>query len=214
MSIDESQRKHPFIRLLIGLIALLLLSLLSICLILADDWRKLRKDISISSNLAVQPHLILDIQKSEITAILGKMILQKYPVTFVTDSQSVTRLAEKFRQSQSATQVIQIVHLLSGTETITEIELDVIAEETNLTADLIQRYIPGEMILITNTGLHLYIQTENRSTKYFTREQIRDVCWKIWNILTGTNYIHLKLTPQDAMSLYGLALKNPQIFIQ
>jgi hypothetical protein len=160
------------------------------------------------------PYLVVDMSHGKIVVELAGVALREYALTIVSDSGEAAELFNDLAARQSDIQIVQDVHLISAAETISEAELRIIAEETGLGADKIQRYIPGEMVLVTGDGLRMYVETDCPNPRTFVPERIKDIFRRIWCGLTGGDSLRLRLSAEDAMSLYGIARSSPRVTTQ
>ena len=159
------------------------------------------------------PQLVIDLQRQVIHVRLAGVALREYAFT-VPDGGMNGGFIENESPPPSEVPIVESVHLIAAAETIPQVELQIIAEETGLGADQIQRYLPGKMLLITNKGLRIYIQTDCPTAKTFRWQWIKDAFRRVWGALTWQDSLHLGMSAEDAMSLYGVAKNRPQITVR
>ncbi|MDH4155824.1 MAG: hypothetical protein OEW00_00920 [candidate division Zixibacteria bacterium] len=153
-------------------------------------------------------------QRQVIDVRLTDIVLREYAFTILDDGGMTGGFTENLSSPPSEMPIVESVYLISGAETIPEAELRIIAEETGLGADHIQRFLPGKMVLVTSEGMRIYIETECPTAKTFRWQWIKDVFGRVWCALTGGNSLHLSLSAEDAMSLYGVARSRPPVTVK
>jgi len=158
--------------------------------------------------------LVLDMSRSEISLRLGEVELRGHAFTVTSDSEAAAEFLREWPQDHSDEQIVESVHLLSAAMTISESELNVIGEETALDADDIQRFLPGRMVLITDKGSRIYIDTDCPGAEAITLERMKELFRRIWYGLTAGEPLHISMAADDAMSLYGAARTRPTVTIR
>ena len=163
-----------------------------------------------SQNLPAETYLELDLTRKIITSRMGKVKLCDYPYQMYGDSdKTVTDIGFPV-----GTMHIASVMLLSAAEVLSKDELEVIGEETNLNPEDIQRYIPGVMILKTNEGNLIVIETDCTDPIQYRIEQVKAIGTSVMSVLLGKTTLHITLHADDAMSLLGIVRNNPVMIVQ
>jgi hypothetical protein len=150
------------------------------------------------------PHLVIDLQHRKILLKLADVILREYAITTVNGLQGDTIPDNPGLQPTADGQTVRSVHLISAAEAIPQLELNVIAEETALGPDRLQRYIPREMVLVTSGNLRIHIETECANARTFFWQRVLDDLRWAWYGLLGRDSVRLGMSADDAMSLYGV----------
>jgi hypothetical protein len=183
--------------------------------LISESWagNSTLSDNSQSQKINNTPSLVLNLKHDKISVQLGNIILREYTITALSDSDSVHDVAAKYNLNQTSDLTIREVHLISTAEKLSKVEMDIISEETHTTSEKIQRYIPAKMVLEVSDGLNIYIEAECPNAQTFRREQVKDFFRRIWNKLSWNSSIHIRLSSDDAMSLYGISISEPIIII-
>ena len=194
---------------------LLLISFIFNNSLVSESWagNSTLSDNSNSPKINNTPSLVLNLKHNNISVQLGNIILREYTITVLSDSDSVHDAVAKYNSNQTAVLTIKGVHLISAAEKLSKVEMDIISEETYTTSEKIQRYIPAKMVLEISDGLYIYIEAECPNAQTIRQEQVKDFFRRIWNKLSGNSSIYIRLSSDDAMSLYGISKSEPIILI-
>jgi hypothetical protein len=97
------------------------------------------------------------------------------------------------------------VYLLAAAETIPDLELSVIMEETGLPREKVQRYTPRDLVLTTEQGVRISIHTDCANARSYLFEKVKDLARRTWSALLGRESIEITMSANDALSLWGVA---------
>ncbi|MFZ5981593.1 MAG: hypothetical protein ACOYVF_13275 [Candidatus Zixiibacteriota bacterium] len=162
---------------------------------------------------AMEPRLEIDLHRQRISVKLADVLLREYKILNAAD----TNEAEQFKGNESspgsATKVARGVLLIAATETIPPAELIILSEESGLKPEKVQRYIPRKLVLVTGDGARIIIESDCQNAKSFLWPRLKNFFGQIWAGLLGRDTLHLVLSADDAMSLYGVAVREPEIII-
>lgn len=156
-------------------------------------------------------YLVVDFSERLMTLKQSGTVLREYAFAMDEDSAVTTRLADDLNERDTTGATIEIVSLLSGAATVPEAELEIICEETHLGEEQIQRYLPTRFVIVINDGPCLHFETEIVPNKKFHLQIINDYYRRVMIFLSGRKTLHIRLAPDDAMSLYGAARDYPKV---
>lgn len=157
------------------------------------------------------PYLILDLTGRRISVVMAGVVLRQYPLQEYADTADLLEASEAWVNPPDSGRTIRRVFLLSAADVIAPTELSVIAEEFRLKEDLVQRYIPARMVLVTNDGLALRIETDVEEAHANICPRVSEAANRLWRTVTGKETLELSLNSNDAASLYATALAAPRI---
>jgi len=158
--------------------------------------------------------LIFDVTKRELFVRMGGVVLRECTFELQTASDEAAELITAWSGRVGDDRRVVNVHLLSAAPVIPQSELTIIAEETGLTEDVIQRYVPSVLVLVTDGDLVIRVETNLAGADTYLWEQLKEKLRQLKRVLTGDQALRLSLSTQDAMSLYGVAKNRPRIILQ
>lgn len=175
----------------------------------ADDLKS--KRTGRTSVIETAPYLVINMSQRVITVKLASVVLREYAFVIADDSAGA---ASVVGNTDSNRRTVKSVHLLTAAKTISEAELQIISEETGLGADMVQRFTPASMVLVISDGSRIYVEADCPDAESFLWERVKEVFRRIWYGLIGGDSIGIQLSPEDAMSLYGIALGSPAVIFE
>lgn len=158
--------------------------------------------------------LVLEPKAATLSTLYGDVVLRTYALSFEEDSLAVERLVAKLAKQSDRMARIERVYVMAAEGRLSDIELKIITEETRLPAEQVQRYIPHEMILVASDGTRLYIKTGVETESVSRRSRFREWLRSTWSGISGHGELHMQLSPDDAMSLYGVARGGPHLIVR
>jgi len=176
--------------------------------------RPTEADADRTSEITADLHLTLDMRSRELTVKLGDVVMREFCFTVLGDGDDVEDSIHEHSSTQLDTHRVMTAHLIAAAEMVPKSELQIIADETRVAADLIQRYRPGEMVIVMSDGVCIYVESECPDARPFRWEQAMDLFRRIWDRLAGNDTVRIGLSADDAMSLYGITRSKPQLIIR
>ncbi|MEW6411271.1 MAG: hypothetical protein AB1483_02230 [Candidatus Zixiibacteriota bacterium] len=208
-------------RLHAGAIALLLLMLSPVFLSGRYELSQPPENISSPSSgsagqhaAEVFPYLVLDLKTMTLSIQIEGVPLRDCRATAANDTATVGEFSRDWLESGAAIQRISRVHLLSGAKTLSQVELEAIAEVTGLSEAATQRYLPAEMIIETSEGQRLEIRTDLEGEEISALGGFEETLRRIVSTVEGKETLRLYMSGPDAMSIFGLARTHPLIILK
>jgi hypothetical protein len=160
------------------------------------------------------PYLIIDVARNTISLRLAGVALREYRFVIPSGSDSTGASVSDSKDEPSVGQTVQGVHLLSAAKAIPERELEIITEETGRKPHEIQRYIPERMVITTDDGFRIFVESDCPGAEDHSWEKIKEFFRQMWYGLMGSGSLRVSMSAEDAMSIYGVALDKPPIIIK
>ncbi len=162
----------------------------------------------------VQPYLMLDLKRMEMSVRIDGVLLRECAAATIDDSAALKEFTDDWLDNGAEVQTVVRVRLLSGSKTLTNVELEAIAEVTGLGESETQRYIPTEMVIETSSGLRIEIQTDLDGEAISALGGFDETLRRILSAVGGKESLHLKMSGPDAMSIFGVARTMPAIVLK
>lgn len=151
------------------------------------------------------PKLVVDLAQKRLIVKLAGVVMREYH--FENPDWDVPGpTSEEQPATDSITKdIISGVYLLAAAETIPDLELSVIMEETGLPRGKVQRYAPRDLVLTTEQGVRISIHTDCANAQSYLFEKVKDLARRTWSALLGRESIEITMSANDALSLWGVA---------
>lgn len=159
-------------------------------------------------------YLVVDFSERMMTLKQSGTVLREYAFEMTEDSAEADRLVRESAERDSAGTAIEHVSLLTATATVPQVELEIIQEETHLGEEQIQKYLPGKFVIVLNDGSCLRLETNIVPDKKFHLQIINDYFRRTMMLFSGKETFHFRMSPEDAMSLYGAARNYPKVMFK
>ena len=161
-----------------------------------------------------EAYLVLSLKDTTMSVRMGSVILREYHFSILSDSAELHEIRANLASNALDSMIVSAVYLTAAAEVVPGTELEIIAEETKTDPGIIQRYLPGEMVLVTNRGLRVYLSADCPNAQSYRWRQFLELFRRAWHALSGGDSVHLKLSADDALSLYGIAQSNPRLILK
>lgn len=156
------------------------------------------------------PSVAIDPLRNTLSVYMGKVELTTCELSYLDDTVHTLRFFNDAAVEMSSRVWIERVHLFSARRVVAQPVVEAIMEEFPLTEDQIQRFQPVRMVLVLSDGQRIHVEADGvgETVSWFGNlvEGLRD--W--WSELCGISSLRLRLTADDAMALYGVALHQPR----
>jgi hypothetical protein len=177
-----------------------------------DNYRDAAREAERHLVAEARPYVLLDLKKQEFLIKLQGAKVRRCPFQ-AADSNALANFAQGWIRRNQPAQMVDRVHLFAATGVLDDKELQVLSEVSDVDKDRIQRYLPGDMLIVLSSGMRLRITTEKTGGTISFLGNIReDFLSGFWSFL-GRKALRVHLTADDAMSLYGLCRNKPGILM-
>jgi len=212
MSISPLSDKCSSLIALLGLVIFIVIVTMELVSLATDD-----SALSLAQSSTppeTSPQLVLHLQQRKITLKLAGTVVREYVISIAADpNKNAQSRGDRLFGQQTSGLTVRSVRLISAAEAIPPTELRIIAEESRLATDKLQRYIPQEMVMMTDGGLRIYVETDCENAKTSFWQQAQEIASRSWNGFLGRNSLRLGMSANDAMSLYGVVRGGAQLTI-
>jgi hypothetical protein len=169
------------------------------------------EDSRIQTNEAAS--LAIDFDRNKLGIKMGDVVLRDCDMQVLDDSAATTVLLKAWEGMDSSDRVIIRAHLFSAVAVLSQAELIAISETFGMSEELVQRYVPEDMIIETAGRVSIRIITDADGESLSTLGNIIENLRLIWGQLTGTKSVRIHLAESDAMSVFGVCLSHPQLIM-
>ena len=156
-------------------------------------------------------YLVLNLKAHTIEVRLCGVAVKECP--FKTDDDDNGAFVHDWYGDGSPQRHVERIFMFRASKILDQEKLSIVAEATKASQDLIQRYVPGRMMILLDSGERIEVlsDADGQEAPFWDRFWERTK-WVVASLL-GNETLVIHLSGNDAMAVYGVCMQRPALLL-